>query len=237
MYQSLGKMSIFYAENHNNPMVSDDKATFRYEYFQEYKELPEGCRYFIFYDPALPPSGRTRIKKVDYSAILVLATDSSENWYVVEVNANRDTPSDNRELIYKLANKYTYDEQAPLVQMETIAAQRGMYLEIKKEMSSKGHKFPLREIPSHIGSKEARIEQLQPLYEAGRIYHCKGQCDDLEKELIMFGRNSHDDISDCLSFAIGRVKYPTTTRAVKKRSFDTWDKFFNKPSDQSWKIL
>lgn len=34
MYTELGKMSIFYAENHNNPMVADDETTFKEEYFQ-----------------------------------------------------------------------------------------------------------------------------------------------------------------------------------------------------------
>ena len=237
MYGGLGKLSVFFAEMHNNPMVSDDSQRFKREFFQDYDELPENLKYFIFYDPAMPPSGRTKIKKVDYSVLLVLATDYKENWYVVRVIANRDSPFDNRRLLYNLTKKYGRPDNPVMVQMETIAAQRGMYLEIKKEMRVLGLKFPLREIPSHAGSKEARIEQLQPLYESGRIYHNKKDCRDLEQELLMFGRTPHDDRSDALSFAIGRVSYPRKQSKKSLMDYDKWDKLFKPREDKSWKIL
>ena len=238
MYKELGKMSLFYAEMHNNPMVSDGDQTFQKEYFQKYDELPEGVKFHIFYDPAMPPSGRTKIKRVDYSVILVLATDHQKNWYVTRLFSNRDAPSKNRQLIYNLAEKYGTADAPVLVQMETIAAQRSMYLEIKEEMRKLGKKFPLREIPSHQGSKEARIEQLQPLYESGRIYHNKRECDDLEQELLMFGRTPHDDRSDTLSFAIGRVKYPNAPAKEKDYVIrDHWADVVNKQKSQSWKIV
>mgnify|MGYP002639001141 FL=1 len=238
LYKSAGKMSLFYAENHNNPMVADDAQTFKKEYFEYYDELPDNLNYFIFYDPAMPPSGRTKIKRVDYSVLLVLATDSDQNWYVVRVIANRETPFNNRRLLYNLTQKYGTAEKPVLVQMETIAAQRGMYLEIKKEMKILGHKFPLREIPSHSSGKEARIEQLQPMYESGRIYHNKKDCDDLEQELLMFGRTPHDDRSDALSFAIGRVKYPKKKAVLKQTTMkDHWDKFLENSETKAWKTL
>ena len=151
--------------------------------------------YYIAYDPALPPSGRTKTKYVDRSAIIVLGTDSKENWYIVKIYANRDTPSKNRELLLNLAKKYKPHK----VWMETIAAQRAMYMEIKDEMKRKDIKFPFEEIHSQSGSKEARIEQLQPLYASGRIYHNKDDKEqiELERELMLFGRTPHDDRSDC----------------------------------------
>ena len=233
MYESLGKMSVFFAEMHNNPMVADDAQTFKSEFFQQYDNLPDSVKYFIFYDPAMPPSGRQRVKRVDYSVILVLATDSDENWYVDKIHANRNDPATNRKLIYNLAKKY----KNPLVQMETISAQRSMFLEIRDEMRKEGHKFPLREIPSHATGKEARIEQLQPMYEAGRIYHKRKECPDLERELLLFGRTPHDDISDTLSFALRRVTYPRATAKTQQREYDAWDKLFNKRSSNSWKIV
>ena len=236
MYQGLGKMSVFYAEMHNNPMVADELQTFKTDYFQYYSELPEDLRYFIAYDPAMPPSGRTKIKRVDKSAILVIATDSSQNWYVIKVIANRSTPSENRELLYNLNKKYS----PQVVWIETIAAQRAMFLEIRSEMNKKGIKMPLREIPSHSGSKEGRIELLQPMYESGRIYHNKKDSltVDLERELLLFGRTPHDDISDTLSFFINRVTYPRAReviRSVKHR--DSWDKLLGSKSSNAWKIL
>lgn len=234
MYQDLGKMSLFYAENHNNPMVADDEKTFQESYFQESKE-PEGCNYYIAYDPALPPSGRTKLKRVDRTAIIVLATDSNKNWYVVRAIANRDTPADNRRLLLNLMIKY--DPKVSWI--ETIAAQRSMYLEIKAYLKKENAKYALREIPSHSGSKEARIEQLQPFYESGRIYHVdrkdKGIVD-LERELSLFGRTPHDDLSDGLSFFINKVKYPSITKVIEQKRVK--DDYFDYGSQKAnWKIL
>lgn len=239
MYSQLGKMSVFYSELHNNPMVADDELTFKQEYFQHihYKEVPEGCNYYIAYDPAMPPSGRTRLKAVDRTAIIVLATDSNENWYVIRCIANRDAPDKNRKLLYSLAKKYN----PKVVWIETISAQRSMYLEIRREMSEKGIKFPLREIPSHSGSKEARIEQLQPLYEARRIYHISNldsdEINELERELMLFTRTPHDDRSDCLSFFINKVKYPHKTIRPIQKIEDKWDSIFKNNTTASWKVL
>ena len=237
MYAGLGKMSVFYAEMHNNPMVADDALTFRPENFQYYDELPSELRYFIAYDPALPPSGRTKIKRVDKTAMIVLGVDSKENWYVIKILANRETPAKNRELLFNLVKKYS----PYIVWMETIAAQRAMYLEIKNEMKRKTIKFPFREIPSHQGSKEARIEQLQPLYESGRIYHNKKDqlTPDLERELMLFGRTPHDDISDALSFFLNKVTYPKVQSAIKSRTQrDAYENFFDKKDvSATWKIV
>ena len=237
MYQQLGKMSVFYAEMHNNPMVADSEMTFRPEQFQYYDKLPDNVRYFIAYDPAMPPSGRTKIKKVDKSAMIVLATDSNENWYVTKIIANRDTPANNRELLFNLAKKY----KPQIAWMETIAAQRAMYLEIRDDMKRQNVKFPFREIASHNGSKEGRIEQLQPLYESGRIFHNKNDIhtQELERELLLFGRTPHDDISDALSFFLNKVTYPKEQSLIKsKKVRDSYENFFNQDSSlATWKIL
>ena len=236
MYSQLGKMSVFFSELHNNPMVADDELTFKEDYFQgcDIKDVPKNANYYIAYDPALPPSGRTRLKAVDRSAIIVLATDENYNWYVVKVFANRDTPKDNRELLYHLAKKYS----PKVIWMETIAAQRGMYLEIR-DNKPPNINLPLREIPSHTGSKEARIEQLQPFYESGRIYHVRREdkeIQELERELLLFTRTPHDDRSDCLSFFINKVKYPAKMVVQEHRIIDEFDDLGN--SDISnWKVI
>lgn len=234
----LGKMSTFFAEYHNNPMVGDDAQTFKQEYFLPFKEDDldkDNVNFFIAYDPAMPDRVGKRGKS-DRSAIIVLATDYKENWYVVRCYANRDTPSKNRELLFNLAKKYKPNK----VFMETIAAQRAMYLEIKDEMKRRDIKFPFEEIPTQTGSKEARIEQLQPLYESGRIYHNEKDKEiiELERELLLFGRTSHDDRSDTLSFFLNRVRYPRRiVQDIGNRKRDFYDKFFDNPVSSSWKII
>ena len=235
MYQELGKLSVFYAENHNNPQVADDEQTFKQEYFQ-YKEEPKGCKYYIAYDPAQAPTGRTRLAKVDRSAIIVLATDHKENWYVVKVFANRDTPMDNRRLLLNLYKKY----KPEIIWMETISSQRSMYLEVKKYFEDNETKVSIREIPSHKGSKEDRILQLQPMYESGRIYHSDKndkEIIELERELMLFGRTPHDDRSDCLSFFINKVRYPSITYNTKSLYRDEWGDMFKNNNSSNWKTI
>ena len=233
----LGKMSTFYAEYHNNPMVADDEATFKQENFQYFdagKLDLKQMHVYIAYDPALPNRVGKR-QRADRTALVVLATSSNEDWYVVKVIANRDTPSNNRRLLYNLVKKYNPRK----VWMETIAAQRAMYLEIREDMKREDIKFPFEEISSHAGTKEARIEQLQPLYESGRVFHNKSDKEqvELERELLLFGRTSHDDRSDSLSFFLNRVKYPREVAKVSGRTRDFYENAFNKHSKASWKII
>ena len=238
-YKRRGKLSIFFAENHNNPLVQDDEAVFNTDDFRYLDDdsSDEFTKHHIFYDPAMPPSGRTRRKQVDRSAIIVLSTNTKKEWYVREIHANRDTPSKNRDLLFRLTEKYNQ----PTVFMETIAAQRGMYLEIQEDAKRRGKKMKLREIPSHQGSKEARIEQLQPLYYDNMIFHNKDDKNTkmLEEELMLFGNTSHDDVSDCLSFAIGRVSYPKTQSKIRSRKQrDAYMNLFEtKNVSASWKIV
>jgi predicted phage terminase large subunit-like protein len=233
----LGKMSTFYAEYHNNPMVADDEATFKQEHFQPFNpdDLDlNNMNTYIAYDPAMPNRVGKRAR-ADRTAMIVLAVDHKEDWYVLKVIANRDTPSNNRKLLYNLVKKY----KPKKVWMETIAAQRSMFLEIKDEMKRMDIKFPFEEISTQSGTKEARIEQLQPLYEAGRVFHNKKDKEiiELERELLLFGRTSHDDRSDALSFFLNRVKYPKIISKAPKSQRDFYDKFNKQASSASWKII
>jgi len=48
-------------------------------------------------------------------------------------------------------------------------------------------------------NKEIRIRGLIPRYESGSVFHLKGECADLEEELMSFPQAVHDDVSDaCL---------------------------------------
>ena len=227
-----GKLSIFMAENHNNPNIQDATKIFKEEYFRYYTTLPQQLKYYIAYDPALPPSGRS--KKVDRTAIIVLATSHKKEWYVVHIEANRDAPSDNRKKLIQLMKQY----KPSITWMETIAAQRGMYLEMINDMKKQDIRYPFREIPSHSSSKEARIEQLQPMYEQGRIWHNKDDKNTalLEEELQLFGNTPHDDISDALSFFINRVQYTKIGYNTEEKRFKDYGNYY-KTTTASWKVL
>lgn len=62
---------------------------------------------------------------------------------------------------------------------------------------------------------------------------------DLERELMLFGRTPHDDLSDGLSMAIGRVTYPKAPVAkVSRKTQDAYDRIFNNfQKSASWRIV
>ena len=51
-------------------------------------------------------------------------------------------------------------------------------------------------------SKEERIAALVPFYRLGFIYHNKGVCGALEKQLLSFPRSKKDDIMDALAYVV-----------------------------------
>ena len=242
-YNRKNKLSIFYAENHNNPFIQDEDAVFLKDNFRYYDEDMEFSKMntMIFYDPAMPISGRTRAKNVDRSCIMVISINYEGHWFIREIYANRDTPSKNRDLLFKLNTKYRKEDFRVKTYMETISAQRAMFLEIKEDMKRRDEVFKLEEIPSHKGSKEARIEQLEPLYIENMIWHKKSDKSTsmLEEELLLFGNTSHDDISDTLSFALGRLKKPRKPHTIEsKKERDFYQNVFENNTDLgSWKII
>lgn len=56
--------------------------------------------------------------------------------------------------------------------------------------------------------KETRIRGLIPRYEAGKVWHIEGQCDDLESELLRFPKSLHDDVSDSAAYQLKIAEAP-----------------------------
>jgi len=57
-----------------------------------------------------------------------------------------------------------------------------------------------------FGSKESRIGQLQPRFEAGALFIKKGMTD-LRDQMVSFPRATHDDILDALAYVL-QIAYP-----------------------------
>lgn len=76
---------------------------------------------------------------------------------------------------------------------------------------------------SDFGSKESRISQLQPRFEAGALYIKKGMTD-LRDQMVSFPRATHDDVLDALSYIL-QIAYPKKkkefTRKLYKPLYDS----------------
>jgi len=77
-------------------------------------------------------------------------------------------------------------------------------------------------------NKEVRIRGLLPRYDRGHIYHIKGLCNELERELLRFPASAHDDVMDSLAYQVFLAEAPND-------SFD-YDEFEAQELSSSEKI-
>jgi len=60
-------------------------------------------------------------------------------------------------------------------------------------------------------NKEVRIKGLLPRYERGHIRHIKGECRDLENELVRFPSSRFDDVMDATAYQIQLAEAPNNS--------------------------
>jgi len=142
-------------------------------------------------------------KKSDYSSIVVVGTDSQNNYYILEIDRFKtDKISEYFNRILKLYNKWGFRK----IRAEVSAAQSVIVKDLKENyIRPNGLSLIVDEYrPSRWqGSKEERIlSTLEPRYANRQIWHyLGGNCQALEEELI-YHNPAHDDIKDALASAI-----------------------------------
>jgi len=170
-------------------------GAFKKEMFQYYDYNAIKSRdlnIITFIDPAISLK-----ESADYTAIVTIGQDSSNNIYVLDIWRQRAEPDEIITNLFKIVD----DWKPERVWIETVAYQKMLALEIKKQMQLRDKWFTLDEVKP-MWEKEARIKSiLQPRYSNKNIYH-NHNCWDLETELLRFPSARHDDISDSLSWAV-----------------------------------
>jgi predicted phage terminase large subunit-like protein len=199
------KDTLEYSAQYLLKPVASENATFKEDYFKYYDVLPEGTYHkFMFVDPAA-----TATKRSDYSAMIVVAVNAEDDWYILDIVRDRLVPSVLERRILKLANKH----EPRIIGIEAFGFQTYVEKNLRDLMlkNPKGL-FSVRPM-SHSGkSKEDRIRRLEPRFRAGKIYMPKimlynntdGKEMDmvfqLKDELLKFPRAEKDDLSDCLAY-------------------------------------
>lgn len=156
-------------------------------------------------------------KKSDFSSIVVVGVDSSNNYYILEIDRFKtDKMSEYFQRILKLHEKWSFRQ----IRAEVSVAQSVIVKDIKENyIRPLGLALTVDEYrPSRWqGSKEERIMAvLEPKYANGQIWHYSGgNCQALEEELI-FSNPAHDDIKDALASVIDFAKAPTNSIYQKK---------------------
>jgi phage terminase large subunit-like protein len=199
----------FYAQYYNRPEDRDNPAinpaTFQY-YDRSMLDKRNGrwtyngniLNVFASIDFAF-----SRSKKADWTALVVIGVDSTNNIYVLDIiTLKTDRISDYYKAIMDAYVKWEYSK----IRAEVSVAQQAIVRELKESyIKPNGMSIRIEEYrPSRSeGTKEERVASiLEPRYDNLSVWHYRGgNCQLLEEELVL-RRPPHDDIKDCLASAI-----------------------------------
>jgi phage terminase large subunit-like protein len=161
-----------------------------FHYVNEYELLEKRTNCFITIDPAVKEKD-----SADYTGTIINRIDEENNWYI-KANKQRINSAKLIDWIFELWTK----EKPESIGIEETTYLDAVYPFIRLEMI-KRNIFPVIISLKHHGTnKELRIRGLIPRYEAGKIFHVKGQCDSLEDEMLRFPKGINDDAVDALAY-------------------------------------
>lgn len=193
----------FASQYQQNP-VNRETQIFKDELFipiemEEVKKKITNC--YITIDSAL-----SKKKKSDNTGVCINWVDGENVWYFKAYKV-RVGPTELIDLIFDLHKVYNPQSIGLEETLMTQAIDPFLTVEMGKR-----NKFPTMVKLKHGGvNKEVRIKGLLPRYERGHILHIKGQCRDLENELVRFPSSAHDDVMDSAAYQIQVAEAPNTS--------------------------
>ena len=226
IYAEYSDKTQFYAQYYNNPNDPDsnrvDRSKFQY-YDQKFLKQQGGQWYFkekrlnIYagVDFAFSLS-----KKSDYTAIVVIGLDESNDIYVLDIDRFKsDKISEYYDRIVALQNKWDFRK----LRADVTVAQAVIVNDLRTRFKENGIILKVDEFrPSrHQGSKEERIAAtLEPRYAQQSVWHYRGGYIPVLEEEILLARPPHDDIVDCLASIVEIAQKPRTRGETKKNVYD-----------------
>jgi len=195
-YRKLGKLDVWYRERMCESM-SDETRTFSREDFLSYNPMEgwviaQRSNVYIACDLAISEKA-----KADYTALVVVAVDSKNYWYVLDCVYGHFDPTKTMDYIFNLVSKW----KPMKVGIEKVAYQKALIHFIEKEKIARNIMFSTFELEADK-QKELRIKTLQPRFRAKQIYFPEYApfLTELETELLMFPKCLHDDLVDSLAY-------------------------------------
>lgn len=200
------EFSALYQQNPITSINQEFKETFfRYRSWAEVEGLD--TRKFATIDP-----GGKGLEN-DNTGIIRNYVDKQNKWNIKAIGVHFDS-KELLEYIFRL-----HDEG-----FEKIGIEETVYLKAVKpfydDESIKRNKFPnIIPIKQPTVQKEVRIRGLIPRYSSGGIFHIQNECKNLEDELKIFPKGSHDDV--CL---VSDTKILTQRGSISISQVNTNDK-------------
>lgn len=195
-YIAWGYASSNSAQYMNEPLPQES-AKFKVDWLKTTLEDELKVRelnYFTMVDPAIGQR-----KESDKTAIVTIAVDQWNNWFVVNIVWDNFLPSDIINHIF-----WNWESYHPKrIGVEMTAYQKSLQYALIDEMRRRNIFLPVVELKAER-SKPERIEGLIPRYANGTIFHLE-QCpfrEQLEDQLMRYPVGKHDDIIDALAYGL-----------------------------------
>lgn len=175
-----------------NPL-DEESQEFKKHWFKEvemYEVDKFQTRRFITIDTAISE------KAISDNTGITINYVNQQNFWHLKAFKIKVSPTDLIELLFTL-----FDSVRP----EKIGIEKTIYLQaikpfLDEEMRRRNKFLPIVELDHQQTAKELRIRGLTPRYENGSIFHIKGECKDLEEELLRFPKSVHDDVMDSAAY-------------------------------------
>jgi len=187
----------FSREKQNEP-IPIGAGMFKKDYFVTWETLPEVANYYLTVDLAC-----TDKEYSDYTVIMVTCVDPTNTIYVVEYTRHRYAdPDEILNEIFRLADKYP---NVKSIGIEKTAFQRFLivnFLKAQKLRPLGKKRYSVCELKADR-DKTRRIAELQPWFSTKQIL-IRHTMVELQEELLMFPKATHDDVADCLAYVVQR---------------------------------
>lgn len=171
--------------------VDDANREFKKEWFQ-YKDESEvdvkEARKIATIDP-----GGKEIEN-DFTGIIKNYIDKKGYWNIKGSRIHVDS-DELINIIFQL-----HRERFEIIGVEETVYLKAIKPFFKAECIRRGEFPNIEPLKHNRTQKEVRIRGLIPRYKAGTIYHIKGECIDLEEELLSFPKGTNDDTADALAY-------------------------------------
>ena len=139
----------------------------------------------------------------NYTGIVKNYVDRENKWNISAYRA-RLSPTQLIDTIFTLYSKDRYEK----IGIEKTIYSMALKPFLDEEMRKRNIFLPIVELLHKEQQKEIRIRGLIPRYESGSIFHIKGECKDLEEELITFPKGIYDDILDSEAYQLQIAERP-----------------------------
>jgi hypothetical protein len=195
-----------------NSPIADSDRTFKMEYlqdpiFQYYVSDGQGVvksehdQYPVYTTMAWDTAGSKSTSRSDYHGLTVVGTDIFSRWWIPVAEGVKGTPT---EVVNRvIAHILTYRPEVLLI--EAVGSYAHWADHVNSRLEPLGISILIEEVSPKGFTKESRIEMLEPLWTAKRIFIQKGN-HELINQLDSFTPASlpdHDDVIDSLAMHLG----------------------------------